>query len=287
MSNARASIWYERAGEGAPPLLFVHGFACSHADWQPQLEHFAATQSVVACDLRGHGATPGDPAECSIETYGADVAALLTTLDLRGAVLVGHSLGCRVVLQAALNAPERIAGVALIDGSRIGMGDPETAGRVMREQIRATGYGAFARRLFEEMFLPSSGVMLKTSIVDRALELPAPIGSALFPRMVAWDAANMERALSTLTVPLLVVQSTNVNAQRVRVALSAEETTPWLDLVRRLAPSTRIEVLPGVGHFPQLEAPEEVNRLLADFAAVCAATFILGNASRSGSAPLA
>ena len=287
MSNARASIWYARAGEGAPPRLFVHGFACSHADWQPQLEHFAATQSVVACDLRGHGATPGDPAECSIETYGADVAALLTTLDLRGAVLVGHSLGCRVVLQAALNAPERIAGVALIDGSRIGMGDPETAGRVMREQIRATGYGAFARRLFEEMFLPSSGVMLKTSIVDRALELPAPIGSALFPRMVAWDAANMERALSTLTVPLLVVQSTNVNAQRVRVALSAEETTPWLDLVRRLAPSTRIEVLPGVGHFPQLEAPEEVNRLLADFAAVCAATFILGNASRSGSAPLA
>ncbi len=287
MSEPSPPIWYERAGTGAPPLVFVHGFACSHADWQPQLDHFAATQTVVACDLRGHGATPGDPADCSIETYGADVAALLTTLDLRGAVLVGHSLGCRVVLQAALEVPERVAGVVLVDGSRIGMGDPETAGRVMREQIRATGYGAFARRLFEEMFLPSSGVMLKTSIVERALELPAPIGTALFPRMITWDAANMERALSTLRAPLLVVQSTNVNAQRVRVALAADESTPWLDLVRRLAPSSRIEIVAGVGHFPQLEAPEEVNRLIADFASVCAATFVLGNASQSGNAPLA
>jgi pimeloyl-ACP methyl ester carboxylesterase len=97
----------------------------------------------------------------------------------------------------------------------------------------------------------------------------------------------MERALSTLSAPLLVVQSTNVNAQRVRVALSADESTPWLDLVRRLAPSTRIEIVTGVGHFPQLEAPDEVNRLIADFAAVCAATFMLGSAPHSGSAPLA
>jgi len=280
-------MWYERAGTGSPPLVFVHGFACSHADWRPQIDHFAATQTVVACDLRGHGATPGDPAECSIETYGADVAALLVELDLRGAVLIGHSMGCRVVLQAALDAPERVAGVVLVDGSRIGMGDPETAGRVMREQIRATGYGAFARRLFEEMFLPSSGVMLKTSIVERALELPAPIGTALFPRMITWDAANMERALSTLAAPLLVIQCTNVNAQRVRVGLSPDESTPWLDLVKRLAPSTRFEILAGLGHFPQLEAPEQVNQLLGDFAAVCAATFMLAKASQSGNAPLA
>jgi pimeloyl-ACP methyl ester carboxylesterase len=285
--DARIPVWYERAGTGSPPLVFVHGFACSHVDWRLQMEHFAATRTVIACDLRGHGATPGDPADCSIETYGADVAALVSELDLQGAVLIGHSMGCRVVLQAALDAPQRVAGVVLIDGSRIGMGEPETAGRVMREQIRATGYGAFARRLFEEMFLPSSGVMLKTSIIERALELPAPIGTALFPRMVAWDAANMERALSTLAAPLLVIQSTNVNAQRVRVALSADETTPWLDLVRRLAPSTRVEIVTGVGHFPQLEAPQTVNQLIGDFASVCSATFMLGNASQSGSAPLA
>ena len=86
-------------------------------------------------------------------------------------------------LQAALDAPERVAGVVLIDGSRIGMGDPETAGRVMREQIRATGYGAFARRLFEEMFLPSSGVMLKTAIVERAPYVDVVFGPQTLHRL--------------------------------------------------------------------------------------------------------
>ena len=266
MSDAPSPLFRVLEGRGAPALVFVHGFACSHADWLAQIDALAATHTVVACDLRGHGATPGEPADCSIETYGADVAALLAELDLRGAVLVGHSLGCRVVLQAAGNHPERVGGVVLIDGSRIGMGDPDTAGRVMREQIRATGYGAFARRLFEEMFIPSSGVRLKAAIVERALELPAAVGSALFPRLVGWDAANMESALAGVHVPLLVIQSTYVNAQRVRVPLAPGDSTPWLDLVRRLAPSARVEIVPGVGHFPQLEAAATVNRLIADFA---------------------
>jgi pimeloyl-ACP methyl ester carboxylesterase len=266
LSGAQAPLFYVRAGRGAPPLVFVHGFACSHADWRPQLDALAATHTVLACDLRGHGATPGEPADCSIETYGEDVGALLDALELAGAILIGHSMGCRVVLQAAERCAARVAGLVLIDGSRLGMGDPETAGRVMREQIRATGYGAFARRLFEEMFIPSSGVRLKAAIVERALELPAPVGSALFPRMVAWDAANMERALAAVTMPLLVIQSTFVNPQRVRVALTPGDSTPWLDLVRRQAPAARVAIVPGVGHFPQLEAPETVNRLIADFA---------------------
>jgi pimeloyl-ACP methyl ester carboxylesterase len=49
------------------------------------------------------------------------------------------------------------------------------------------------------------------------------------------------------------------------VPLKAGETTPWLDLVRRRVPYARIEVIPGVSHFPQIDVPERVNALLADF----------------------
>jgi pimeloyl-ACP methyl ester carboxylesterase len=264
LSAAGPPLFHVRRGRGDPPLAFVHGFAGGHADWQPQLDALAATHAVVACDLRGHGASPGDPVDCSIETYADDVGALLEALDLDAAILVGHSMGCRVVLQASRSA--RVGGLVLIDGSRIGMGEPETAGRVMREQIRATGYGAFARRLFEEMFIASSDPRLKAAIVERALELPAAVGSALYPRLIAWDAANMERALAEVRVPLLVIQSTYVNAQRIRIALAPGESTPWLDLVRRQAPAARIEIVPGVGHFPQLEDPDTVNRLIGEFA---------------------
>src|SRR5258708_20528358 len=98
-----------RAGTGAPALVFVHGFACSSDDWKAQLEHFQKTNEVVACDLRGHGQTPGRPHECSIEHYGGDVAALVSHLELEKCILVGHSMGCRVGLEAARHIPHPAA----------------------------------------------------------------------------------------------------------------------------------------------------------------------------------
>lgn len=257
---------YEQAGQGNPPIVLVHGFACTHADWEFQVAHFGATNNVVACDLRGHGATPGEPSECSIEIYGADVAALLGELKLPPAVLIGHSMGCRAVLQAYLLAPAKVAGLVLIDGSRLGFGDPAVAERVMNEQLRATGYGVFARRLFDEMFVVSSDPKLKATIMERALQLRSDNGSALFPHMVGWDARHMESALAAVSVPLMVVQSTTMSAERVRVSLSPGQSSPWLDLVKARAPGARVEIVTGVGHFPQLEAPNRVNALIADFA---------------------
>ncbi|HEY8069434.1 MAG TPA: alpha/beta fold hydrolase, partial [Burkholderiales bacterium] len=101
----------------AAPLVFVHGFACTHADWRLQLAEFSVDCPTFAPDLRGHGATHARPEDCTIATYGSDIAALLDGKDLKGAVLVGHSMGCRVVLQAFLNAPERVSAIALVDGS--------------------------------------------------------------------------------------------------------------------------------------------------------------------------
>ncbi len=92
-------------------------------------------------------------------------------------------------------------------------------------------------------------------------------GAALFPRLVRWDAERMEQALAAVKLPLLVIQSTYLNAERKRVALKPGESTPWFELVRRHAPQARIEIVPGAGDFPQLEAPQLVNKLLSGLAA--------------------
>jgi len=260
-----ALLHHIRFGAGEPALVFVHGFACSHADWAAQVTRFAPERTALACDLRGHGATPGRAEECTLENYGADVAALMSALALKKAVLVGHSMGCRVILEAARAAPDCVAGLVLVDGSRIGTGDAAAAGAAAKAAIEAQGFGAFASSLFEGMFLPSSAAELKKSVVERATALPATIGAALFPRMVAWDAGRMEAALDAVRVPLLVVQSSFLNAERVRVPLEAGQTTPWLDLVRARVPTAKIEIIPGVGHFPQIEAADKLNELLAAF----------------------
>ena len=254
---------FVRAGSGAPPLVFVHGFACSHEDWKAQLAFFSKSNQVVACDLRGHGATPGRPHECSIEHYGGDVAALLANLEFSKSILIGHSMGCRVVLEANRLAPERVARLVLVDGSRNATGNPAAAEASARATMEKMGYAEFAGTLFRQMFLTQSAQA--EAIVARALKQSAEFGPQLWPRVTRWDAGQMDAAFDAVRVPVLAIQSTTHNAQLQRTALKPGDTSPWLDYAR--SRGARIEIVPGVGHFTQLEAPDAVNRLIADFLA--------------------
>src|SRR5262245_24851621 len=257
-----------RTGRGAPPLVFVHGFACSLEDWQAQLGFFSPTHEVVACDLRGHGQTPGRPDECSIAHYGGDVAALVNHLELEGCILIGHSMGTRVVLEAnrllvSSDYAKRIAGLVLIDGSRTGTGDPEAAENAARAAVERAGYPAFAEHLFRQMFFTPSPAA--DAIVARALRQSSEFGPLLWPSMARWDAAYMDAALTAVRAPLLAIQSTTRDAQMRRSPLKAGQSSPYLDLIRAAVPGAKIAVVPDTGHFAQIEAADEVNRLIADF----------------------
>lgn len=258
---------FVREGRGAPAFLFVHGFACEHRDWRLQIAFFSRSHEVVACDLRGHGETPGRPEECSIEHYGGDVAALVNNLELENAILVGHSMGTRVVLEAArlVHKHKRIAGLVLIDGSHMGFGDPDAAASVAHAAIEKIGYAKFAETLFQQMFLRPSAEA--DAIVARAVRSSAQFGPVLYPRMARWDAASMDAALAAVRVPMLVIQSTTRSADLTRAPLRQGDTTPYLDLLRERVKQARIEIVPDTGHFTMLEAAETVNRLIAEFAA--------------------
>src|SRR5690348_652769 len=53
-------------GNGQPPIVLVHGFACAHSDWDAQVAHLSPRHQTVTADLRGHGASPGTADESSI-----------------------------------------------------------------------------------------------------------------------------------------------------------------------------------------------------------------------------
>ena len=256
---------YSRRGTGAPPMLFVHGFACDQTDWAAQVAHFSQAHEITACDLRGHGGTPGRPQECTIGHFGGDVAALVANLDWRDAVLVGHSMGCRVVLEAARLDPTRIGGLVLVDGSLMGHGEPAQAAAAMRQAIESVGFAAFADALFAQMFLAPSDT--SRAILARARRLPAATGTALFPDMAGWDAGQSAAALAAVRAPMLVLQSTRVDENRRRVPMKEGDTAPWLEHVRRHAPAAQIEVIAGAGHFPQIENAGDVNARIGRFLA--------------------
>ena len=140
-----------RQGSGRPPIVLVHGFLCRHQDWSHQVSHFAPSHTVVACDLRGHGESPRGDAPMTIETLGKDVAAMLDEEDLNGVILIGHSMGCRVVIGARRQAPDRVAGLVLVDGSRVGI-DRKSGQDAFDALVEEKGYEAVVRGLFEDMF---------------------------------------------------------------------------------------------------------------------------------------
>ncbi len=261
------NLVFDQAGEGSPPIVFVHGFASGREDWRPQMAHFEDRHTVVACDLRGHGESPRGTMPMTIETLAGDVVALMESLDLHGAVLVGHSMGCRIVLEARRQAAGRVAGLVLVDGSNVALGDKEGAQRRFAEGVRADGYADFVRSLFEDMFLEDCDPALRDRLLARALALPEAIGHPLFLNMMAWDADEAIRAMETAEVPALVLQSTAMGVDRVRRPLAAGESSPFMELARRHMPRVETEVVPGVGHFTMLEAPEAVNASIARFIA--------------------
>lgn len=239
----------------------MHGFACNHEDWRHQVRAFSPSHETITCDLRGHGATPGRAHECSIEHYGGDVAALLASLEIPRAVLVGHSMGCRVVLEANRLAPERVAGIVLIDGSRFASGDPQAAEDAARGAIAKAGYPAFAEDLFRQMFFRGSPEA--DAIVERAVRSSAGFGADLYPRMARWDAAMLDAALAAVRSPLLAIQSTMRDAAMRRAPMKAGDTSPYLELLE--LQGARVEIVPDTGHFTMLEAPERVNEMIGAF----------------------
>jgi pimeloyl-ACP methyl ester carboxylesterase len=259
-----ALIHYAANGSGQPSIVFVHGFACAHGDWDRQVAHLAGKHRTIAVDLRGHGASPGTTQDCSIERHGADVAEVMAALNLAPAVLVGHSMGCRVAIEAALQAPSHTAAIVLVDGSQFA----PTMERPMRERFAAPGgYAAMVSALFKDMFTDRSDKAVAAAVIDRASKLPPDIGARLLLDLVRYDATRLEASLASLRVPVMVLQTTFSNDKRERTTMLAGQTTPYLDMVRARVPSARIEIIPGVGHFPQLDATAETNALLAQFAA--------------------
>ncbi len=108
-------LFYTDEGSSDPPLLLVHGWTCDSHDWTFQFDDFTAAHRVIAADLRGHGrsSVPGDGYLPRV--FAADLAALLLRLETGPVVAIGHSLGTLVVSALAVDHPERVRAVVVVD----------------------------------------------------------------------------------------------------------------------------------------------------------------------------
>lgn len=257
---------HTREGRGRPTIVFVHGFGCARSDWRAQVAHLRDRFETVAVDLGGHGTTPGSGSHEIIDTHGQDVAALLAELAIERAVLVGHSMGCRIVMHAMSEAPDRVAGLILVDGSRLGAAGSQ-AHEERRKRVAEVGYRTFIEPFFAQMFLPGADPAIAQPVIDRALNMPAELAGNLFPNIGKWDSERFDEIFAKVRVPLLAIQTTYMTPEGRRASMQKGQTSAYLADVCRLVPGARIEIIENAGHFPQIEQPGEVNALIDDFMA--------------------
>ena len=252
-------------GTGEPTLIFVHGYACAGDDWDSQLEALSKNFRCVAFDLPGHGASPL-PNKASIEALAAAVNDVKKQAGGGKVVLIGHSMGCRVVIEAYCQSPTNVVGLVFVDGSRI-TGELESSLAQMANWIDRGGIDAMLMQSFDDMFLDNSDPEIRQHIVRRARSLDPAFCKELLLQLVRWDIGKGNAALKQIAVPVLALQSTYIGPDLKRATLQPGMLSPWLDLITGFVPNAETDIIPGVGHFSMIEAAPAVNAGIAKFAA--------------------
>lgn len=243
-SSDGLEIAYVEGGSGPLTLVFVHGWTCDHSYWDEQLPVFARDYRVLALDLAGHGDSALGRAHYSMKSFGADVAAVAEGDG--PVVLVGHSMGGPVILQAALLLGDRVRGLVAVDTLR-----DVTPPIVSETELQARlapleeDYAATAGQFLSSMFLETSNPQLQRKITEDMLATDRTVGVDAILGMLRTDVGA---ALDVIDAPLVLINS------------SYRPTN--LAAVKNRHPDTTLTIMDGVGHFVMLEDPENFNILL-------------------------
>lgn len=262
--SADARLNVKCAGEGEPTLVFVHGFCCSLDDWALQIDALSASLRCVALDLPGHGGS-AMPSTTSLAELASAVNVAKHESGARRVILVGHSLGCKVIREAYAQESDDIIGLVFIEGAYY-RGDGEALLRRAREAVDRVGFAAYGQRHFSEMFLGGGDLKVRERVLARVQAMDPRFARDLYLAAVVWDPARGEQTLRGITVPVLVLQTTYNDENLHRQPLQPGIRTPFMETVAALVADAEIKVIPGCGHFVLGDAPEVITRELRDFA---------------------
>ena len=241
-------IHYAVQGKGDTALVFIHCWSCDRHLWDNQVAEFAKTNRVVTIDLPGHGESGLGRKNWTVESFGDDVKAVVTKLDLKRVVLVGSSMGGPIALEAARRMPERVVAIVPVDTlHNVEEKLPAEQLDGAMKQLRADYKGTVTALLNQFFFSASTPAAVKTRVINDATSRPPETAIAIFAAIFAYDPAP---ALKEIKVPVRAINSDRVPTN--------------LEVNRKYAPQFDVAIIKGIGHYPMLEEPARFNQLLTE-----------------------
>ena len=240
-------IAYEVDGSGGPALVFIHCWCCDRSYWSGQTSHFAKTHTVVTLDLAGHGESGLGREAWTIESFARDVVAVVDALRLEHVILVGHSMGGSVALEAARSLSGRVVGI-------VGVDNFQDLSRKLTPEQRAGflaqfegNFAAVAEGFVRGMFPAGADSALVAAIAADMASAPPEVGVGAMASLLAYDPAP---ALAEIAAPIR-----NINADRWPTNVEGN---------RALHRDYDARIMQGRGHFLHIEDPARFNELLGE-----------------------
>jgi len=253
------ALRYIDEGRG-PPVVFLHGLGASMYAWRKNLAPVAAAgYRVIAFDNRGFGFSDKPATGYDNASYARLTVALLDSLHLPEAVLIGHSMGGAIAAEVAIAHPERVRGLVLIGSAGLGAREPPLF-RVGRWPLVGPLLFAFRGRGLTER-------LLKAPYADPRKVSDADVDQYYAPVAEPEYGRSLRAVLREFRFDGLAGRLDHIAAPTLVLWGEADRVTP-ITLGRALAagiPRAAFLSVPRAGHAVQEEAPDEVNRLLNRF----------------------
>ncbi len=249
VSSDGVPIRFDVCGRGRTALVFIHGWACDRSFWRAQMDYFAPHYQVVAIDLAGHGESGTARQDWTIQRFGNDVCAVIDKLGLRRVVLVGHSMGGPVALEAARHTRAQILGLVGIDAfHNVEMQlSPEQIDQ-MAAPFKTDFAAALSQYARASFFTTNANPAFVERVVGRMAATAPEAGLGAGRALFQYDARP---TLKELRLPIYCL-----NSDRMQTNVEA---------AKRWAYSFDFVLLRGRGHFLMMEDAPNVNLLLAEF----------------------
>lgn len=236
-------VVYDVAGDGEPALVFVHGGISTRDVWTEMRDTFAPERRVLTIDLPGHGGSAA-PVAYEPVVFSDAVLAAMDDAEIEHAVLVGHSFGVSVSRDVALAAPDRIAGLFMLDGFVVPVADPATA------NVLLTGFES-------EQWETAASTFVDTFMLGP--NTPASVAERVRGMMLAGSQDQWLEVLGIVLSPQ-VARDDVLDLPTRGLFLGGDTFPPGYEdyLCARFSPLT-IEFAPqGTGHFLMWERPLDV-----------------------------